>query len=36
MCVVHVVGESVEPMLEEVWRSHHRIESVVRTGTQEA
>ena len=32
MCVVHVVGESIEPMLEEVWRSHHRIESVVRTG----
>jgi acetoin utilization protein AcuB len=32
MCVVHVVGEDLEPMLEEVWRSHHRIESVIRTG----
>jgi len=32
MCVVHVIGEAIDPMLEEVWRSHHRVESVVRTG----
>ncbi|MFL6550490.1 MAG: CBS domain-containing protein [Povalibacter sp.] len=32
MCVVHVIGENVGAMLEEVWRSHHRVESVIRTG----
>jgi acetoin utilization protein AcuB len=32
MCVVHVIGDGIDAMLEEVWRSHHRIESVVRTG----
>lgn len=32
MCVVRVIGDGIDAMLEEVWRSHHRIESVVRTG----
>ena len=35
MCVVHVVGANVDALLEEVWRSHHRLESVVRTGPPE-
>jgi acetoin utilization protein AcuB len=35
MCVVHVVGEHVDAMLEEVWRSHHRVESVIETGPRE-
>ena len=34
MCVLHVTGDDAEPFLEELWRSHHRVESVVRTGTQ--
>jgi hypothetical protein len=32
MCVVHVAGDNIDAMLEEVWRSHHRVENVVRTG----
>lgn len=34
MCVVHVIGDDIDAMLEEVWRSNHRVESVVRTGTE--
>jgi acetoin utilization protein AcuB len=34
MCVVHVAGDSIDAMLEEVWQSHHRVESVVHTGEQ--
>jgi acetoin utilization protein AcuB len=30
VCVVQVVGERIEPMLEEVWASHHRVISVLR------
>lgn len=36
MCVVHVIGDGIDAMLEEVWRSNHRIESVVRTGQEPA
>jgi acetoin utilization protein AcuB len=36
MCIVHVAGEYIDDMLEEVWRSHHRIESVVHTGQPDA
>jgi acetoin utilization protein AcuB len=31
MCVVHVTGDAIEAMLENLWASHHRIESVVRS-----
>ena len=31
MCVVHFVGDAVDAMIEDIWRSHHRVESVVRT-----
>ena len=31
MCVVHVAGDAIDAMLEEVWRSHHRVASVLRS-----
>jgi acetoin utilization protein AcuB len=31
MCVVHVAGDAIDALLEDVWKSHHRLESVLRT-----
>lgn len=30
VCVVQVLGEHIDPLLEEVWASHRRVLSVVR------
>ncbi len=30
MCVVNVAGENIDAMLEDVWKSHHRVEHVHR------
>ena len=30
MCVVHVAGAAIDAMLEDVWKSHHRVASVLR------
>lgn len=30
MCVVHVTGAAIDAMLEDVWKSHHRVASVLR------
>jgi acetoin utilization protein AcuB len=30
VCVVHVAGKSIDAMLEDLWKSHHRVESVIR------
>lgn len=31
MCVVHVTGSAVDALLEDVWKSHHRVASVIRS-----
>ncbi|HEY5809083.1 MAG TPA: CBS domain-containing protein [Povalibacter sp.] len=36
MCVVHFAGTAIEELLEDVWSSHHRVESVVRTAPRPA
>lgn len=35
MCVLHVVGEDTEALLEDIWRSHHRVENIIHTGVVE-
>lgn len=30
VCVVRVAGKDIDAMLEDVWKSHHRVESVIR------
>jgi acetoin utilization protein AcuB len=30
MCVVSVAGAKIDPFLDDVWRSHHRVEHVLR------
>jgi acetoin utilization protein AcuB len=30
LCVVEVTGKNVEKMLDDVWKSHHRVMSVIR------
>lgn len=30
-CIVRVAGIAIDPMLEDLWRSKHRIESVIRS-----
>lgn len=30
MCVVNVAGEGIDAMLEDVWRSHHKVKHVLR------
>jgi acetoin utilization protein AcuB len=29
-CVIRVVGSSVDPLLDDLWKSKHRVESVIR------
>jgi acetoin utilization protein AcuB len=31
MCVVHVAGPNIDALLEDVWSSHHRVASVIRS-----
>jgi len=31
MCVVHMSGEKIDAVLEDVWNSHHRVASVIRS-----
>ena len=30
VCVVRLAGKDIDAMLEDVWKSHHRVESVIR------
>lgn len=34
MCVVHVVGAAADALLEDLWRSHHRVENILHTGVE--
>jgi acetoin utilization protein AcuB len=29
-CVIRVVGSSIDPLLDDLWKSKHRVESVIR------
>lgn len=36
MCVVHVAGDAADALLEDLWRSHYRVENILRTGVEPA